>query len=216
MKFIDISLDIEDKMTSFSAPWHPDVQVVQMGDIKEVGRNSRKMVLGTHTGTHTDAPLHFIEEGPSIDTIPLERYVGSVSIVDFSHLDRSDAVTVDMLKSVPITERMIFFFGHDKYWGTETYFKEYPFFTVEAVAFLIANGLKLIGMDTCSPDDPKIAFGSDRDSECHKLFLKNDVLILEYLCNIGSVRELDGWNISCVPLKIKGADGSPVRAFLFK
>lgn len=216
MKIIDLSYEISDNMKSFTAPWHPQIHVEQLGHINDVGRNSSKLILGTHTATHTDAPLHFVERGTPIDEIPLERYVGPVSFVNLTHLEGVVAVTPDMLKDIDITERMIFHFGHDAHWGSDRYFKEYPYFTTETVMYLIHKGLKLIGLDTCSPDDPRVTFGSERDSECHKLFLKNDVLILEYLRNLSEVEEYHGWNISCVPLKIKGGDGSPVRAFLFK
>ena len=105
MKIIDLTYPIEEGMLKFNAHWHPSVSIEQLGRIDVEGRESRKVVLGTHTGTHVDAPLHFIENGKSIDQIPLEKLIGEITILDFSHLDENSAITKGMLEGKKITKK---------------------------------------------------------------------------------------------------------------
>jgi len=216
MIIIDITYDINEHTKLFSAPWHSKFNIKQLGKIDTVGRETRQITIGTHTATHVDAPLHFIKQGLTVDKIPIEILVGKVTIIDFSFLNEDTKITVDMVKDIEVTERMIFNFGWGKYWGTEKFYKNYPHFSEEAALYLIANGLKLLGMDTCSPDDSCIKFGSEEDSKIHKMFLKKNIFILEYLAGLNTLNDLNNWNISAAPIKITGADGFPVRAYLFK
>ena len=80
-EIIDLTYLINEQMITYPTLWHPKVSIQRLGKIEEVGRNTRKIILGTHTGTHIDAPLHFIKDGKSIDKIPLEKIVGNVTIV---------------------------------------------------------------------------------------------------------------------------------------
>ena len=147
--------------------------------------------------------------------------MGEVSIVDFSHLKEDEEVTVDMLKEIKVTERMIFRYGWGKHWGTRKFYHHYPHMSAEAAKYLVKKGLKMHASDIPSPDDSRIKLdsttkGTDKDSPIHKIFLSNDVVLVEYLANLDKVKELDGWHIVACPLKIKGSDGAPARVFLFK
>ena len=84
MKIIDLSLPIEEGMMTFPTHWHPVVEVTVLGRHGIEGRETRKIVLGTHTGTHADAPRHFIPNGGTIDEIPLEILIGPASVADFT------------------------------------------------------------------------------------------------------------------------------------
>jgi len=219
-QIIDITYPIYEGMPTFGAPWHPLVSITQMGRHGFEGRETRKITLGTHTGTQIDAPLHFVSGGKSIDKIPLGTFFGEVSIIDFSHLSENEMVTVEHLKKRPLKKRIIFKFGRHKYWDTKFYYKNYPYFSKEAAEFLTDQKVKLIGMDTPSPDDSRIiltgdVIGSANDSPIHKIFLRNNIILIEYL-NLKLVKDFVGWNLAALPLKIKGADGSPARVCLFK
>ncbi len=216
MEFIDLSYPIQEGMLTFDAHWHPKVRIEQLGRIEKEGRESRKITLGTHTGTHVDAPLHFIKNGKSVDMIPLERLNGPVSILDFSNMDEKKSVSKDMLLDKKISSRILFKFSWGKNWGTQKFYQNYPFFTKEASEFLISKKVKLIAYDAPSPDDSNIELGSERDSEIHKLFLGNDIILVEYLANLELITDYNDWNISVNPLKITGADGSPARVFLYR
>jgi arylformamidase len=212
-KFIDLTYDIEEGMPTFDAPWHPKVFIKQLGRIDREGRESRKICLGTHTGTHIDSPLHFIKRGISIDRISLSKLFGAVDIVDLSRLKENESITLDIIKTIKVGRKMIFKFGWSKFWGNKKFYKGYPFFTKEAAKYLISKGIELIGYDTPSPDDSR---DLTLASPIHKLFLKKGVVLIEYVANLDTVKNYKGWNIIAAPLRIKGADGSPARIFIYK
>lgn len=220
-KIVDLTHEIHEGMLTFNASWHTKVSIKILGRHEKEGRVTREMTLGTHAGTHTDAPLHFIVEGKSIDEIPLEKLVGQVTIVDFSDLSKDAEVTEKMLEKTAIGKKMLFKFGWGKHWNTDKFYHSYPFFSKEAAEFLVEKGVEMIALDTPSPDDSRIKLsgdilGSDRDSPIHKIFLQAGVVLVEYVANLEKLEDCENWNIVVAPLKIKGADGSPARVFLFK
>jgi len=213
-KIIDLTYMINDQMITYPTPWHQKVSVERLGKIEEVGRNTRKITLGTHTGTHIDAPLHFIENGKSIEKIPLDKMVGQVTIIDFSHFQKNQPIEKEILQKIKITKRMIFRFGWEKYWNKNEFYQDHPFFTEEAANYLVSKGIELLGYDTPSPDSSKS--NSNIDSPIHKIFLGNGVVLLEYLANLDKLENLENWNIVVAPMKIEGSDGSPSRVFVFQ
>lgn len=220
-KIIDLTYDIEEGMTTFDSNWHPKVSITQIGRLNFEGRETRKITCGSHTGTHIDAPLHFINNGVSIEKISLNKLIGDVSIIDFSNLKKNDVVTADMLKKYSLKKKILFNFGWGKYWNCKKFYKDYPFFSIDAANYLVDFELDLIGMDTPSPDDSRIQLdgdmlGSSSDSPIHKIFLNNGIILLEYVANLDSIINLNNWNIVVMPLKIKGSDGAPARVCVYK
>lgn len=216
MEIIDLTYDVEEGMTTFNAPWHPPVSITQLGRLGIEGRETRKISFGTHTGTHMDAPLHFIKGGKSVDEISLNKLIGSVTIVDYSYLKEGQGITKEMLNKIKVTKNLLFKFGWGKFWGSKKFYMDYPYFTKEAAEFLVSKNVEMIALDTPSPDDSHTKIGSDNDSQIHKIFLKNEILLVEYIANLEKVTDYHGWNIVVCPLKIKGADGSPARVFIYK
>jgi arylformamidase len=219
-EIIDLTWEMVDGMPRFGAPWHPDVNIRQIGHIETEGRETRSLYFGSHSGTHMDAPLHFIRGGRSIDQIPLEQLIGPVTILNLSDVPEKTEITRDMLRDRRISPRVIFNFGWGRHWGTEKFYRDYPSFSREAAEYLISRQVRVVAMDTPSPDrggalDPGI-LGSEADSPVHKLFLKKGVIIIEYVANLDSVRDLSGWTMVGLPLRIKGADGSPIRLCIFR
>lgn len=215
-EIIDLTYPIEEGMPRFGAPWHPEVHVEQMGHINSVGRETRKIIMGTHTGTHMDAPRHFIAGGGTIDHIGLEKLMGEVRIFDMTHIKPGQAVELKDLAPLDLGPRVIFMFGWGKYWKTAQFYKEWPYFNVQAAHFLLERGVFLIGLDTPSPDDPRTPLGSPQDSVVHKILLSKGVILVEYLANLDKIPALQGWTIIAAPLKIKDADGAPGRVFVYR
>lgn len=213
-EIVDLTYLINEEMITYPSPWHPKVSIERLGKIEEVGRNTRKIVLGTHTGTHIDAPLHFIENGESIEKIPLKKIVGEVTIVDFSYLKENQPIEKEILTGIEITKRMIFRFGWQKYWNEDKFYKNHPFFTEESANYLVSKRIELLGYDTPSPDNSKS--NNDIDSPIHKIFLGNGIVLLEYLANLDKLENLENWNIVVAPMKIEGSDGAPSRVFVFR
>ena len=207
-------MDLVCEIPCGGTPWHQTVKLEQMGTIDTVGRNTHSILLGSHTGTHMDAPYHFVKGGRTIESTPLETLCGPISVIDFSKFKAGDVVQYDDVKDLKVTERMLFRFDWFKHWRTGDYYKAFPFFSEEAVSFLMANGIKLLAMDTPSPDDTKNI--NSIDSPNHKALLSKDIIIIEYLNNTDQIDLAKKHTLVALPLKLKGSDGSPSRVILFE
>lgn len=213
MKLIDLSLTIEEGMVRFPVHWHPMVEISKMGSLHYEKRETHKITLGTHTGTHMDAPRHFIPGGETIDNIPLETLYGNCLVVDFSHLSPNYEVSRDELKSAikgrDVTRLLLRFNNHKKI-DSLKYYQEHAFLSNDAAHFLVENGIKLLAMDTPMPDNPKNGKDSGNDSPIHHILLGSGCVLLEYLNNTDKITK-EEIIICAFPLKIKDADGAPVR-----
>lgn len=216
MQIFDLTHSIENDMPCFNAPWHNQTSLRQMGKIDKVGRCTTNINIGSHCGTHIDAPAHFIKKGRTIDEIELSELMGNVSIFDFSKLKENECITVDMLKKLKLSEKVIFYFNWAKYFKTDKFYKNYPYFSDEAGDYIIEQNVKLIGIDTPSPDDSRIKMGSAEDSKIHKKFLSNNIILIEYLNNLDKIDEFTNWKLIAFPLKLKNCDGSSARVCIYK
>jgi len=213
MKIIDLSLLIEEGMMTFPTPWHPVVEITILGRHGIEGRETRKLVLGTHVGTHADAPRHFIPNGATIDQVPLDVLIGPATVADFQNCGPLHEIGIADLKQrlgdkKPV--RLILRTGWSEYFGNMKFYNEYPFLSEDAAHWLVEKGVRLIAMDTPSPDNPAHSRGTPRASPNHKVLLGAGVVLVEYLTNLKSVtaQEVD---LIVMPLRLKGCDGSPAR-----
>jgi arylformamidase len=218
---IDLSFDLFEGMLTFGAHWHVPFEMTQLGRHGVEGRETRKITFGTHTGTQVDAPLHFIPNGMSIESVPLTTLVGPVKIFDFTAVPEFHVISEAEVKKLDLGPRVLFKFGWEKHWPNKKYYSGYPCFSQEAAQYMVKSGVKLVGFDCPSPDDSRTVLagnilGSNEDSPIHKIFLGNNVILVEYLANLDKVKNLIGWNIAALPLRIRGADGSPARVILFR
>ncbi len=210
---IDLTFAIHEGMTTFPVHWHPMVEISQLGRHGIENRETRKIVFGTHTGTHCDAPRHFIPGGLTVDAISLDTLVGPATVLDFSASHQLQEVTeADFRQQLGSRrpERVVIRFDWSDYWGRSEYYTSHPFVSQGAAQWLVDSGVKLLAMDTPMPDNPKNGRGSELDSPIHKLLLGNGVVIVEYLCNLRTLTcsEIE---LIVLPLKIVDGDGSPVR-----
>lgn len=215
MEIIDLTYNLEKNMITFDAPWHPPFSIEQLATIENEGRETRKVTFGTHTGTHIDAPRHFLKNGKTIESIPLKKLIGPVEIVDFSHLDEEAIVSLDLVKSIKISKKMLFKFGWGDRWGDMKFYDKYPYFSKDAAEYLVDNGVELIGHDTPSPD-ASYRKCSEEDSPIHKILLENEVVLVEYIANMEKIMDFNNWNIVVSPIKLKCADGAPSRVFIYR
>lgn len=215
MKIIDLSYTIDENCMTCGTPWHVNVQLKHLGKLEEVGRNTHSIFLGSHTGTHMDAPLHFYGGKPGIDQVNLEKVCGACSVVDMTNFGPNSVISKEDLLDIHISERMLFRFDWFKHWQQPDFYKAFPYFSMEAAEYLVENGMKVIAMDTPSPDNGS-AIGEKDDSPVHKLFLGNDVTIIEYLTNTDSLKEDGKYELIALPLKLKDCDGSPARVVMME
>ncbi len=213
-RVVDLTLSIEEGMTTFPVHWHPSVEISQLGRLHYEKRETRKLVIGTHTGTHMDAPRHFIPGGATIDQIPPALFVGDCVLVDLTDFGPFQEVTkADMERALGgrrPKRLMMRFDWSDQIW-TDRYYTDHPFISEECAQYLVDIGVKLLAMDTPMPDNPKNGRNSDNDSPNHYILLGADVILVEYVTNLKALGDVEDFELFVLPLKVKDGDGAPVR-----
>ncbi len=177
------------------------------------GFRSNLLMLIEHTGTHVDSPAHFIEEGPFIDEVSLDRFCGRAIILDLHHVMLNEkAFTVDEIeKSVPKTTTaideaiIILRTGWEDKWSTDDYQRN-PGLSKEAAEYIVRHKVKAVGIDA-----PSIDPGDSKDFPAHVALLKEGIVIYENLKNLESVGEAE-FTFVGLPLRIEKGSASPVRA----
>jgi|TARA_B110000967_G_C18900699_1_gene574738 arylformamidase len=214
-KIVDLSMVLEEGMISFPHPWHPIVEIVQLGRHAVEGRETRKIIMGTHTGTHIDAPRHFIPDAPTVDEIPLEQINGLASVLDLTNFGPGDEVNVSDLDNAlgdRSAERVLLRFDWERMIGSLDYYNKSPYLSENAAIWLIDKGCRLLGMDTPMPDNPANGRGCTKDSPNHKILLGGGAILVEYMINLASL-DKDIVHIIVAPIKVKDGDGAPARVF---
>lgn len=212
-RIVDLTFPIHEGMTTFPAHWHPFVEVSVMGRHGIENRETRKVVMGTHTGTHCDAPRHFVPGGKTVDQLPLDALVGPALCLDLSDcrpLQEVDVKDLERRLGDRRPERLILRYDWSEQWGQMRYYTSHPFLSEDAARWLVDHGVRLLAMDTPMPDDPRNAQGSDPDSPVHKIVLGHGVILTEYLCNLKELRQAE-FELIVLPLKIVEGDGAPAR-----
>jgi len=182
--------------------------------IREDGFNVSALSLGSHTGTHCDAPYHFLEKGSRIDELPLERFVGPGLVVDVREHAPNTPILWDELAPLvaDIAEVSIVFLhtGWSAHVGSPAYF-DHPFLDGRACERLLELGVRTIGIDAINID-PTPEGAVDRDQfPCHRLISEADGVIVENLANLGGITARRPM-LSVLPLRLTGLDGAPTRA----
>lgn len=210
---IDLTFPIHEGMTTFPVPWHPIVEITMLGRHHIEHRETRKLVLGTHTGTHCDAPRHFVPGGQTVDAIPLETLIGPAVVIDLSGTEPSQEVGVQPFEqylSDGLHERVVLRFDWSDHWNKSDYYTGHPFISPTAARWLVDRGVRLLAMDTPMPDNPAHGRGAPVDSPVHKILLGEGVILVEYLCNLKALRRRD-IELIVLPLKVVEGDGAPAR-----
>jgi len=169
--------------------------------------NLSRIAFGLHTGTHIDAPRHFIESAPGVDQLPLDALVGSVEIVDATAFDHDiDATALATLGIPPRTERVLFKTRNSRFWDLDPFSPNFIGLTEGAATELVRSGVRLVGIDYLS-----IAPFAD-PAPTHLALLRAGVVVVEGLDLRGVAP--GQYTLVCLPLKIVGADGTPARVIL--
>ena len=213
MKLLDLTLIISENIPTF--PGSPQPSFVQDKNIKNDGYNSELLFLSSHTGTHLDAPYHFQEKGEKIQEISLKRLVSSAILVKSRKKGDQPITKTDIQKfekkhgKIPSGSSIIFWTGWQKMIKNTSYFVRNPGLSTAAAKYLVSKKINLVGTDS-----PSIDLGKDKRFPVHHIFSKNNVLIVENLTNLEKIRS-SKFHFVVLPLKLKGATGSPVRAIAF-
>lgn len=216
-EIFDFTHEISDKMTIFPRPWHQKTELTPLGTLEDVGRRSSQISIGTHSGTHIDAPSHFIKDGKNIDEMSLNRFVGSGYVLDLTQSTPATEISLENIHfcisklNFSLAGNGIFFnFGFGRYFNSpDIYYKDQPWISQDAADYLASLSPSLLGYDIAMLDNPSEGFGCDPDSPIHKIFLSQSIPLVE---NAIFPLQFSGHiNYSVTPLKLKGLDGSPVR-----
>ena len=210
MKPIDLSLTISKSIPSF--PGSPTPQFIDWSDIENDGYNLELLFLSTHTGTHLDAPYHFVKNGLKIDQIPLERLVGEAILIKLKKSKNTSITKSDILSfekengKIPNHASIFFYTAWQKNMKNNNYFTENPGLDSSSAKYLASKKINLVGIDS-----PSIDLGNDESFKVHNILSKNNILIVENLTNLNKIKSTQ-FNFTILPLKLKDATGSPVRA----
>ena len=162
--------------------------------------------LGSHSGTHLDAPSHVVEDGAGVDGLPLDRLVGPAALVDLRDLGPREPVVWERLAGHARPGRMLVLHtGWDRFWGSTAY-EEHPYLSADAAWRLVAAGVRTVGIDALSIDET-----GGEALPAHEALLSAGCVVVENLTNLAAVDHPDAL-LSVLPLPLRGSDGSPVRA----
>ena len=204
--WVDISVAVRNGMVHW--PGDPDFHIEratdqEKGDVATVSR----IALGVHTGTHMDAPLHFIRDARSIDTMPLDATVGQARVIAIRD---SKSITREELSEHRIAtgERILFKTANSAHaWDSDQFYEDFVFISRDGARYLAECGVRTVGVDYLS-------VGGFREDgpETHEALLGAGIWIIEGL-NLRGI-EPGAYELVCLPLRLIGAEGSPARAIL--
>ena len=204
-RVIDISVPNGVGMHSY--PGDPVVRVEQVFDVKKGDvANLSLLTMGSHTGTHVDAPYHFLPDGPRLGDVPLDRMVGDALVAD---LRGRAAVDAAALSNVELRDGDILLCLTDNSarWRAPEFQRDFTYLTEDAAEVLVQRNVRAVGMDYLSIEQ----FGSKAFPVHHRL-LGADVFVIEGL-DLSAVRP-GRYTLVCLPLKFPELDGAPARAVL--
>ncbi|MFV2047337.1 cyclase family protein [Metabacillus litoralis] len=206
-KVVDLSISITEQTPIY--PGDPEPSLQPAATVERDGYNVSLLKIGSHTGTHVDAPYHFHNDGQKIDEVPLQQFMGRGILFDVTGKNKKEAITLeDMMEKLPHCQEgdiALFHTGWSKYLGQPAYY-EHPYLKPEVIEELLSRGIKTFFIDALNIDPPD---GSS--FEGHDLITKVNGIIGENFTNFDLI-DFPNPFIIALPLKLKGIDGSPVRA----
>jgi arylformamidase len=166
--------------------------------------------MSVHTGTHMDAPRHFIADGKTINEMPFDITLGQARVIEITDLISVKAEELAQ-HNIKRGERILLKTRNSpKFWEADAISMDFVYITRGAARFLVEAGVKLIGIDSLSVGSPSDPDNSTPDT--HQILLGNEIWIIEGL-NLTGVNA-GNYNLICLPLKLKETEGSPVRAII--
>jgi len=210
MKVIDLTLTISEKIPTF--PGSPQPNFINWETVEKDGYNLELLFLSSHTGTHMDAPYHFLKNGQKIDQIITKRLVTEAILIKIRRGADQSITKTDIEKfekkhgKIDEGATVIFHTGWQKNLNKQSYFLKNPGLAVSAARYLTSKRINLVGIDS-----PSIDLGKDAKFSVHHILAKSGILIVENLANLEKINS-EKFHFIVAPLKLKNATGSPVRA----
>jgi len=204
MQIIDISLPIKPGMITW--PGENWVHAEAMTDFAVKGARVSRITLGSHTGTHVDAPRHFLKDGYGVDAISPEKLVGPCSVI-MVEPKNGVGIEAEDLVGIALEKRVLFKTRNSSHLFDATFYDEYVFLTQSGAKYILEKGVELVGVDYLSVEKR----GSP-GHPVHTMLLKKEAVIVEGL-NLAGVKA-GAYSLMVAPLRFVGLDGAPARVFL--
>jgi kynurenine formamidase len=210
-RIVDLSVPLDASTQIYPGDPVPELRVAAR--IQTDGFNLLSVHLGSQTGTHVDAPYHFCESGARIDELDLGLFTGPGIVIDAQGCPPRGRIGWDRIE--PAADRLragtiaVFHTGWSRFYGTAAYF-ENPFLDAEACRRMLAAGVRTFLLDGPSIDETPDDSHPGEGFPVHHLIAEAGGVIGENLCNLESI-DFEPF-ISCLPLRLSGADGAPARA----
>ncbi|HEX2341022.1 MAG TPA: cyclase family protein [Vicinamibacterales bacterium] len=205
MPLLDVSLPLDARLPIW--PSNPPFDLTPVKQIAAgASSNVSRLTLGTHTGTHIDAPRHMIDGAPTLDQVPIDALIGPARVVavDTDRAIEPRHVDGDALQG---STRILFKTRNSTFWGTPQFRSDFVFLTEEAARALVDAGVQLVGIDYLSIEEYR-----KPGAPAHKALLSSGVVIVEGL-DLSSA-EPGPYEVICLPVRVMGADGAPARVIL--
>jgi arylformamidase len=205
VRIFDVSVPIYPGMVVYDG--NPSVEIERAQSIAAgANANISRLDLGAHTGTHVDAPVHFMDGWPGTESLPLDVLVGPVNVVDATPLagkvlGEEELRTLDLPERA---ERIVFKTRNSRLWASDEFTRDFIRLDGAGARLLIGRGIRLVGID----------YLSIGDGDAHVALFEAGVVPLEGL----DLREIEPgeYKLVCLPLRVVGSDGAPSRAILIQ
>jgi len=208
MKIYDVSIPIKNGMLVW--PGDSGVKIETLATVKKDGIGDSRFSFGSHTGTHVDAPNHFVKNGIGVDKILLKKLFGECIVVDLTRINHQEILPSDIKDTrVKKGARILFKTGNYKYLHGSKFPDDYVSLSLSAAEYLAKIEVYLVGIDFLGIEKRK-----NPGHPVHKTLLKNGIVNVEGLdlSNVSAGK----YTIVCMPLRVVDADGSPARVLLMK
>lgn len=196
---IDLTHNIQAGMPVY--PGDEETVLLQTNHLQQDGYSNHLLTINMHAGSHIDGPMHLIESSRSMSDFPLDAFVGDGCLLDVSN-ETAIHCKEEYEQLIQPQHIVILYTGHSRFYGEPRYFADYPVLSTEFAELLIRKQVKMVGLDTPSPDQYPF--------EVHKLLFQHNILIAENLTNVDQLRNVPSFEIIALPLPIK-ADSSIAR-----
>jgi len=206
MKVYDLTLPFSEDTLVF--PGTPPMRYEHTHTIEKDKYNLGLVTVNTHAGTHTDAPLHFVENGDDLAKVDVEKYVGQAVVVDCKHRGANQPIDVEDVLAyeaqIKKHKRVLLMTTWSKYYNEEKFFTDYPYVTLALAEWLVKQGVVLLGVEAPT-------LNAKQYIEVHQTLLSNGVAVVEGLTNLDAL-PTDEVFFSGAPIPLKAGDGFPLRA----
>ena len=210
MQIYDISVEINPSLPIW--PGDPPFDLERVSKIEDgANANVSRVTMGVHTGTHIDAPFHFLREGSTVERVALEKLVGPAQVISVP--EEAEVIDSGVLERLSLAEgatRLLLKTRNSRFWEEpqSVFHTDFVGVSADGAEYLVARGVQLVGIDYLSIAPYK------KSRPTHEILLRNGTVIVEGL-NLSAVPAGE-YNLYCMPLKLAGSDGGPARVILVR